>query len=524
MFLVKLAEAVVRRWPATAPVSLWLSQRVRSAFPGLLPALPQAPVQIPEAMRMEVPQAVQVTDVLGETQVANLISSPCPPELSVLAKDQARFDALWPMLRADLEGLRDVAFHLTPSEGFRHNVRASPFAAPAVLRGRAIRQLLERTPRSVRHIVALPRLALHGGSERVSQALLRLLARHYRHGEFCVIGPEPGFDLSVEEQQRHPFPILAFNDIDSQLDADARAELFDRLLVQCRPATVHSVNSMAAWTAFRFRGAEYNADMRLFGNVYSDLRIPGNVPAGMFWQCMPDAVAHMAGLLVDNRRVAARAAEVHGFTQSQMARIHLVPTPVVGLRGDPRLELRGYTDPGIARSLWMGRVVWEKRLDVLEAIARRCSGREFHIHGDRDEKISLPVDMSWMQELSNVYRHGAFGHLDDLPFDDFDSYVFTTSAEGMPVAVLEAVAYGLPVVAPNVGGIGELIDASTGWLVSGPDAVDEYVVALDELRSHPREAQRRVQAAQERLAERHSWDSFVSSIHAIPGYLAPSIL
>jgi glycosyltransferase involved in cell wall biosynthesis len=512
MFLVKVAEAIVHRWPATAPAAFWLSQRVRAWLPGLLPPLPAA-----------VP-AMGTVDVAMTGSAAQSVSIPVPvaPAPTELARAQARFDALWPVLQADLDALRDVAFHLNPSEDFRLNVRAHHVPAPAVLRGRALQQLLERAPRGVRHIVALPRLALHGGSERVSQALLRLLARHYGSGECCIVGPEPGFDLSVQEQQRYPMPIIAFNNIDPHLDADARAELFDRLLVQCRPATVHSVNSQAAWTTFRFRGAEYSADMRLFGNVYSDLRIMENIPAGMFWQYMPDAFAHMAGLLVDNRRVAARAAEVHGFAQSQMARIHLVPTPVVGLRADPRAELRRHADPGTARSLWMGRVAWEKRLDVLEAIARRRPAREFHIHGDRDEKISLPLDMSWMQELPNVHRHGAFGQLDDLPFDNFDSYVFTTRAEGMPVAVLEAVAYGLPVVAPDVGGIGELIDAGTGWLVSGPDAVDEYVAALDELRAHPREAQRRVHAAQERLVERHSWGSFERSIHAIPGYLAPS--
>jgi glycosyltransferase involved in cell wall biosynthesis len=505
MFLVKAAEAVVRRWPATAPASLWLSGRVRALLPGLLPPLPAA-----------------VVPTMHMTEPAPLGAAPAPAEPSVTQQPLARFDALWPALRADLMGLDDRAFHLNPSETFRLCTRAAPCPAPAVLRGRVLRQLLERTPRGVQHIVALPRLALHGGSERVSQAMLRLLAQHYAPGACCIVAPEPGFDLSPEAQRGHPFPILAFNDIDPTLDADARAELFDRVMVQTRPATMHSINSQAAWTAMRYRAAEYKADTRLYGNVYSDLRIPENVPAGMFWQYMPDAVAHMAGLLVDNWRVATRMAEVHGFSQSQMARIHLVPTPVIGLRGDPRAELRPYADPGVARSLWLGRVVWEKRLDVLEAIARRCPGREFHIHGDRDESISLPTDLSWIDALHNVHRHGAFAQLGDLPFDRFDSYVFTTRAEGMPVALLEAVAAGLPVVAPDVGGIGELIDCRSGWLVSGSDAVDEYVAALDEMRAHPHEAARRVQTAQQRLLERHSWDAFERSIRAIPDFLAPS--
>jgi glycosyltransferase involved in cell wall biosynthesis len=77
----------------------------------------------------------------------------------------------------------------------------------------------------------------------------------------------------------------------------------------------------------------------------------------------------------------------------------------------------------------------------------------------------------------------------------------------------------LPIVAPNVGGIGEFIDESTGWLVGGPDAVDEYLEALEEIHRNPAEAARRVGAAQARLLERHSWDNFRRTIAAIPGYL-----
>src|SRR5262249_24035466 len=109
----------------------------------------------------------------------------------------------------------------------------------------------------------------------------------------------------------------------------------------------------------------------------------------------------------------------------------------------------------------------------------------------------------------------------DLPHDTYDSYIFTTSAEGMPVALLEATMLGLPTVAPDVGGIGEFIDNETGWLVSGPDDIDGYIAALAEIEADPTEAERRVSAAQARLQERHSWTSFSRSVAAIPGYLQP---
>ena len=50
---------------------------------------------------------------------------------------------------------------------------------------------------------------------------------------------------------------------------------------------------------------------------------------------------------------------------------------------------------------------------------------------------------------------------------EFDIFVLSSIAEGMPGAILEAMASSLPVVATRVGGVGEMvIDGSTGTLVA----------------------------------------------------------
>jgi len=512
MILLKMAQAAVHRWPATRPAARLLARIVRAFFPDALGPPPNARTPASQPSESQAEPVAEPRPQLEPTAVAGAEPQPAAP-----APD--RFDELWPALRADLDELREVAHVLNPSEAFQSIVRAGRQPPPAVLRGRLMRDALARMPRKVRHIVALPWLGFNGGSERVSQNLLRMLAEHYDEDECCVVAPEAIFDLPLSEQRRYGMPILAFNDLDTQMDSDTRLELFDRLMVQFRPATVHTVNSTVAWLAFRYRGAQYSRDTRLFGNVYSDIRIMEDIPVGAFWQYLPDTLDDMAGFVVDNRRVVERARATYALPHEDLARFHLTPTPVVGLRGNPQADMRPFRDPGVRRSLWMSRVAWEKRLDVLKNIAERCPDRSFHIYGDRQEKGSLPLDLSWIDAAHNVHRHGAFGILADIPFEQFDSFVFTTMAEGMPIAVLEAVAFGLPVVAPDVGGIGELIDEDTGWLVSGPDAVEEYIAALDEIRARPDEAQRRVAAAQARLAQRHSWENFRRSFHAIPGYL-----
>ena len=85
-----------------------------------------------------------------------------------------------------------------------------------------------------------------------------------------------------------------------------------------------------------------------------------------------------------------------------------------------------------------------------------------------------------------------------------DIFINTNHIDNMPVAVVEACAMGLPVVATSVGGIPDLLqDGETGLLV--PDDDDAAMAAAIERLCRQPALAAKLSTNGRRLAERSSW-------------------
>jgi glycosyltransferase involved in cell wall biosynthesis len=96
----------------------------------------------------------------------------------------------------------------------------------------------------------------------------------------------------------------------------------------------------------------------------------------------------------------------------------------------------------------------------------------FVVAGGGPAEQSLKLYAKEMGLEKDVHFIGPYA-LDSLPqvFAQFDVFVISSLTEGAPLAVMEAMAYGKPVVATDVAGTGELVlDGVTGFLVPPQDA------------------------------------------------------
>jgi glycosyltransferase involved in cell wall biosynthesis len=94
-----------------------------------------------------------------------------------------------------------------------------------------------------------------------------------------------------------------------------------------------------------------------------------------------------------------------------------------------------------------------------------------------------------------------------------DLLVCASDIESLPRAVLEAMAWELPVLATSIFGLPELIaDGETGWLCE-PRDVGALAAALDRVLGQPAEARREVgRRGRRRLEQRHGLDQYCARI------------
>ena len=114
-------------------------------------------------------------------------------------------------------------------------------------------------------------------------------------------------------------------------------------------------------------------------------------------------------------------------------------------------------------------------------------------------------DLAWMP-----------GTRDDVPdvLRTLDVFVLPSLAEGISNTILEAMATGLPIIATNVGGNGELMeDGRTGMLVA-PDDIEALATAM--LRyADPAVARAAGAAGRQRVERLYRLDAMVASYGAL---------
>lgn len=241
-----------------------------------------------------------------------------------------------------------------------------------------------------------------------------------------------------------------------------------RLLIGCvSPITIDVINSQLGYD---FAGTEYEGVNKVarwyfhaFAHVYEEgYMIPP------FHNGLGDVYETTQKYITDSVHFKSELEALYGIHSSKIETVYV---PIEKMRVKTRY---GHT----RKILWIGRVCREKLFDVLLETGELLdkSGLSIEVWGPIDEDY---ISKHSLLSAPGITYRGAYSDLNEVDFNDYDMLLFTTINEGMPNVILEAVAAGLFIITPSVGGIPEVVrEGENGMFVPNKLKAESYVATI----------------------------------------------
>ena len=350
-----------------------------------------------------------------------------------------------------------------------------------------------------------------GGAEKALLTLIRGLDRE-RWSPTLVFHTSPGIERLVERAAAASCQLIPVAPMPEGLGGARRAVRFAAMLARRRP---HVFHAHLTWPLACKFGLAAAAAARVPAIVGTHQLVPPfrlARRARLQQQILGSRVGRWIAVSED---VAENLHALFGWSREKIAVVH---------NGIPLAPQRDLLDPNLRTQLLDGQraiVLVPARLDPLkgheflfEAVARGLPEVRVVLAGDGRERKELE---SLASRLGIASRVTFLGFRDDLPvlMACADVVVLPSLAEGLPLAVLEAMALGAPLVATAIGGTDEAIaDEVTGLLVPPRDSA-ALGAAVERVLTDPGDAARRAEAARDRVAAEFSADRMVERTQSV---------
>lgn len=173
-------------------------------------------------------------------------------------------------------------------------------------------------------------------------------------------------------------------------------------------------------------------------------------------------------------------------------KVHVLGMGSAGGEATERFDAPQYMD-GVFRIVSCAAVIEIKQVPLLiDALAMWQGGRVrwTHIGGGADERAVRAYAAEKLGalhqiefEITGVVARERVQHM--YAAQPFDVFVNTSRSEGVPVSIMEAMRAGLPVVAPAIGGIPELVDHAIGRVYAPAGGAQAVLDALSQIAALP---------------------------------------
>jgi glycosyltransferase involved in cell wall biosynthesis len=127
------------------------------------------------------------------------------------------------------------------------------------------------------------------------------------------------------------------------------------------------------------------------------------------------------------------------------------------------------------RVMCIARISPQKKFDLFCEIAEKMKDEDIQFFwiGNKEEMSDTPPNVHCLGQVEHAHQLLSYA----------DLFILPTNYEGMPISIIEAFCYSVPVIASRVGGIAEMLDGQNGQAVE--NGVSTFSSAIQKYSRNP---------------------------------------
>jgi glycosyltransferase involved in cell wall biosynthesis len=356
--------------------------------------------------------------------------------------------------------------------------------------------------KSYKYVILVPHIRMSGAA-RVASIFAAALAQVRDIKDILVLTTDSS-EAEYRDWFAHEIELLDLSEyLLGQSEADRHALLVDVLRgVECK--TVININSRLMWDALTKLGRQLSQDFKIVSYLFTWEEDKFGRRVGYPIQWLRNTADYHDLIFTDTENLAENIRQRFGFDLIDAgAKVQALYTPIDGERAKPT------TKTSNNRVLWAGRFDTQKRVDLLIEIARANPQLKFDVYG---KSVLNNVSLESLNPPPNVREMGTYSNLNTVMQTGYAAFVYTAQWDGLPTILIDIAHTQTPIIAPNVGGIGELIDDDTGWLVEDYTDIEGYTAALKAIQQDPKQSKKRAEALVARIKTQFNLDIYKTKI------------
>ena len=356
-----------------------------------------------------------------------------------------------------------------------------------------------------------------GGADKVAVNLINTLLSNDNNIKILIILTEIGSKNEWLDRIDKRADILSLN---SSLSREQSFQLISRIILQFEVNKIIIINSSLAFDyLINSSNLIKNRTIKVFAFAFCDDYDSDKMLAGYPNIYVPKAYYQIDKIVGDNSSYLEFLSNQYGFDQDKLVCLYQPFSFDKELLATKSVVDNKNKSKSI---LWANRIDTQKRPEVIVAIAKELKRRgrqdiSIDVYGEPLLGIEGSDYLAQIKEQANISYKGGFNGFSNIPkIEDYSCFIYTSSHDGIPNVLLEAMSEKMLVLSTNVGGIGEVIESGiNGFLIDDNNLIDNFADKIIEIVDNSSKFNDFGELAYQKIAKQHDWHKYSEKVKSI---------